>query len=225
MTEDRAAVVERLTARRDELVGALAAFGEAAAPPELAAVDPCLLVPCPGPSEEGARAFVVGVLAWLRERTFRELQAWLESEERGGLLAFCLQLWEVLPRLAGETAPEGAGEDDAAWVRARLGELVPSLSLVADAHLTRAHECVPLYWQHLEAMHRLASPLAVCSIALDWASGALESGDREEAARRIASCIAACQTMAGIRASVSERTPVWAQALRRALTARDETPA
>lgn len=225
MTQDRPAVVERLAARAEALAVALGATGECDAPPELAGVDPCLALPCPAPSEEGARAFVDGVLAWLRDGTLAGIAGWLALEERGGLLPFTLRLWEELPRQAEETAPGETGAEDAAWVRGRLDELLPILSLIADAHMTRAHECVPICSEHLEALHKIASPLSVAIIALDWATGALESGDCEEAARRVASAISACQSMASIRSNVAERTPIWVHTLRRTLAARAEAPA
>lgn len=214
MTHDRLALLERLAAEETALAEELLAGVACPDVADLVEADLCLSIPCPSPSEEGARAFVQAVLGWLREDDLRPVAEWLREGERSGMASFVCTLHQALPRRAAvfDLTVEGLPAEQ--WLSDRLASLAALLSAVSDVHLTRGHQCVGLVASYLEAFHRLGSPLSVVTMQVDLAASAVESGDYGSVLRHLQEALDACDTVIRMRRDVGDDTPVWAHALR-----------
>jgi hypothetical protein len=225
MTEPRVLLVEQLAGHSERIVRELMAAVAEPRTEGLVEGDPCLALPYPSPTEEGARGFLEAVLAWLSDDASAPLVTWLRTDDRSGLLGYVSCLRWMLPALAAATDVDVDGAEAHAWVALRMGRLARDLSALADVHLTRGHECTALMALYLETLHKLGSPLSVVTLETDFASTVLESGNAEDARRHFDAVIAACESVTEMRRELSERTPVWAHALRHLYELTEEAPA
>jgi hypothetical protein len=225
MTEPRNLLAEQLAGHSERIVRELVA---AVSEPRVEALlrgDPCLALPYPSPTEEGARGFLAAVLAWLQDDSSEPLVEWLRSDDRTGLLGYLSCLRWMLPALAAQVDLEVDGAEAATWVALRMGRLARDLSALVDVHLTRGHECIALMALYLEGLHRLGSPLRGGTRGTAFAPGVLDVEHVEEARRHLESAVAACEAVTEMRRELGERTPVWVHGLRHIDELTEEAPA